>query len=155
MAAKYAEGTDVPVEKTRMEIERVLRKYGADQFVSGYEPHRAAIMFVLRKRHVRFDIAIPDSSDKQFHYTGRGVWRTQAQRENAAQAEERRLWRVLLLTLKAKLEAVDAGLMPFDQEFLAHIVLPSGQTTFEWLGPQIENAYSGGEMPALLPGTSR
>ena len=30
--SKYASGTDVPAEKSRMEIERTLTRYGADEF---------------------------------------------------------------------------------------------------------------------------
>ena len=40
----------------------------------------------------------------------------------------RQRWRALNLAIKAKLEAVESGIVTFDQEFLAHIVGPSGQT---------------------------
>ena len=45
----------------------------------------------------------------------------------------------------------------FEDEFLAHIVLPNGQTMGEFAKPQIAQAYDSGEMPSLLPdpGTKR
>lgn len=58
----------------------------------------------------------------------------------------------LALVIKAKLEAVAAGITSFEDEFLAHIMLPSGGTVGEWARPQLEVAYSTGAMPALLPG---
>jgi len=33
--SKYAEGTEVPIDRSKAEIERVLAKYGADEFVYG------------------------------------------------------------------------------------------------------------------------
>ena len=54
--------------------------------------------------------------------------------------------------MKAKLEAVEVGIATFDEEFLAHIVLPNGQQVGEWMVPQIEHAYLEGKMPTALLG---
>lgn len=55
-----------------------------------------------------------------------------------------------------KLEAVAAGITTFEDEFLAHTLLPNGATVGEWAAPQIEAVYADGgrHMPALLPGVS-
>ena len=58
--------------------------------------------------------------------------------------------RALALTIKAKLEAVECGITIFDEEFLAHIVLPNGRTMGELYVPQIEHVYETKEMPPLL-----
>jgi hypothetical protein len=63
----------------------------------------------------------------------------------------RQRWRALALVIKAKLEAVESGITCFEDEFLAHIILPSGQQVGEWLRPQLKLAYDKGSMPALLP----
>ena len=60
-------------------------------------------------------------------------------------------WRALLLVIKAKLEAVTAGISTIETEFLANIVLPDNTTAGEWMLPQIDRAYRSGEMPPLLP----
>jgi len=57
------------------------------------------------------------------------------------------------LVIKAKLEAVETGITTFQDEFLAHIMLPDGSTVSEFVGPQLEIAYENGEMPRLLPWT--
>jgi hypothetical protein len=36
-----------------------------------------------------------------------------------------RRWRALLLMIKAKVEAVESGVVTFEDEWLAHFVLPS------------------------------
>ena len=59
--------------------------------------------------------------------------------------------RALYLIVKAKMEAVEAGISTVEREFLYDIVLPDGRTAGEWLAPQIEAAYNSGDMPALLP----
>ncbi len=53
--------------------------------------------------------------------------------------------------IKAKLEAVASGVSTFEEEFLAHVVLPNGDTIGDWLAPQIANAYDTKKMPPLLP----
>ena len=66
----------------------------------------------------------------------------------------RRLWRSMLLVIKAKLEAVNSGIVTIEQEFLAHIVLPDGSVVGDWAADQLKQVYGGGQMPALLPGSA-
>ena len=56
-----------------------------------------------------------------------------------------------MLVIKAKLEAVTAGISTIETEFLANIVLPDNTTAGEWILPQIDQAYRNGAMPPLLP----
>jgi hypothetical protein len=45
------------------------------------------------------------------------------------------------------------GITTFEEEFLAHIVLPHGKGTVGGrLMPQIDKAYESDKMPPLLPG---
>ena len=130
----YAEKTTVPVSKTRIEIEELIRSHGAGQFVSGYNGNRVVIGFTAENRQVRFVVDIPSGkTDKQ------------------TEQIERQRWRALLLVIKAKFEAIESGISCFDDEFMAHIVLPDGQTIAEYMVPQIEAAYTTGKMPELLP----
>ena len=130
----YAEKTTVPVSKSRIEIEELIRKHGAGQFVSGYSGDRVIIGFTAEGRQVRFLIRIP-------------AGRTDKETEQL----ERQRWRALLLVIKAKFEAIESGVSCFDDEFLAHIVLPDGQTAGQWIAPQIAAAYQSGQMSELLP----
>lgn len=80
-----------------------------------------------------------------------GTLRSQTQQEEIYEQAVKQRWRALALVIKAKLEAVEAGITIFEDEFLAHIVLPNGQTAGEYMVPQIEAAYETGKMPAMLP----
>ena len=63
---------------------------------------------------------------------------------------ERQAWRALVL--KAKLEAVEAGITTIEQEFLADMVIPGDVTVGETLLPRLDDALNTGRMPDLLPG---
>jgi len=56
----------------------------------------------------------------------------------------------MLLIIKAKLEAVEAGVSTFEEEFMAFIALPDGRTVGDFMAPQIDAAYKTGRMPPLL-----
>jgi hypothetical protein len=126
---RYAQQTKVPVIQTRSEIEKTLNKYGATGFAFAQEPNRAMIAFRLNKRHVRFTLTLP---------------------KNYTPQDERQRWRALLLVIKAKLEAVRAGIVEFDTEFLGQIIMPNGQTVADLIKDQIAAAYDSGQMPPLL-----
>jgi hypothetical protein len=154
-ARAYAAGTDVPADRSRAEIERVLTRFGATGF--GYawsEDHGAAqVVFEAHGRRIRFSLPMPDSAERRFTVDGRNRRRSPSSARAAHEQEVRRLWRALLLVIKAKLESSASGITTFEEEFLAHIVLPDGSTVGEWAVPQLGELYSSGQMPALLPGT--
>lgn len=144
----FAEGTKVAVEKTRGEIESLVRKYGATQFSSGWTGAEAGIVFVVRGRSVKFVVPMPSKDDKKVRAKAaamRGWIATNLPK--VVEAEERRRWRCLLLSIKAKLDAVETGIFTFDQEFLAHIVTDNGQTIFERLSTNTE--MSARMLPAM------
>jgi hypothetical protein len=59
--------------------------------------------------------------------------------------------KALALVIKAKLEAVEAGISLFENEFMANIMLPNGGIVGDWMRPKIEQAYLTGQMPQDLP----
>lgn len=149
---RYAEQTKVDSSKSRMEIERTLARYGADGFMYGWEGARAMVAFRMHGRHIKFKLPLPDRQDRKFTHTEtKGQLRSIDAQEKAYEQAVRQRWRALHLVIKAKLEAVETGITEFDNEFMAHIVLPDGLTVGEWMQPQIESAYETGDMPPLLP----
>jgi len=150
----YAKGTSVSISKTRIELETLLVRAGATRIVSGLMPSGAGIMFDLRDRRIRIDLPLPAKDEKRFVFKPNTTYwkRSAADAEKAWEQACRERWRGLLLVLKAKLEAVESGIVTFEREWLAHIVLPDGRTVAECVGPQIAAAYEGGgSTPLLLP----
>lgn len=147
---RYAEGTIVSVERSMEEIRRSLQRYGADSFGYLDEPGRATVGFRVHGKMVRFIVPLPDRKDRKFTHTPeRGTKRSDKQAEAAYDGEVRRRWRALALVVKAKLEAVESGIVTFDQEFFAHFVLPNGFTVWESAGEETIRAIERQEMPAL------
>lgn len=152
---QYAEKTSVPSDRSRAEIEKTLARYGADQFMYGWGIGEAVIAFRADGRNVKFVLPMPDRNAKEFTHTpSRGTRRTESQAAEAFEQAVRQRWRALTLVIKAKLEAVEAGITVFEDEFLAHIMLPDGSTVGQWARPQLAIAYESNKMPALMPGGS-
>lgn len=144
----FAENTTVSPDRSRAEIEKTLERYGADAFSYGWEGSRAVLAFRAEGRMIRFDLAMPHLNE--FRTTDRGRARASAQAEKAKDQAVRQRWRALALVVKAKLEAVESGITTFEEEFMAHILLPGGETVAQFMSPQIEHAYETGKMPKLL-----
>ena len=147
---QYALNTTVSSDKSRNEIERTLARYGADEFAYGWDRGQAAIGFAMENRKVKFLLPLPNRDADEFRLTPTGKNRKQAQQEAEYEKAVRQRWRALALVVKAKLEAVAAGITVFEDEFMAHIVLPGGETVSDFMKPQIEQAYLTGKMPKLL-----
>ena len=152
MRQAYAANTTVSPEKSKAEIETLLRRYGADQFVSGWGGDKALIGFRAAGRNIRFELTLPSPTDPRFKPKHRTRARSTSEATAARhEAEVRRRWRALALVIKAKLEAVSTGITTFESEFMAHIVMPDGRTVGQHVTPAIEAAYAGGKLRALLP----
>ena len=150
--SRYAENTTVASDASRAEIERTLARYGAASFMYGWDRDQALIGFVADGRQVKFLLPLPARDAREFTHTpARGNRRSPAEADKAWEQAVRQRWRALALVIKAKLEAVAAGITEFEDEFLAHIVLPDGSTAGQWMRPQIQEAYDTGRMPPMLP----
>lgn len=150
--ASYASQTTVAAERSRSEIERNLERFGADQFLYGWDEGRAVVQFRAQERLIRFLIDLPNKDDPKFKRTPTGRHRAGTEAAEKAWLQEKRsIWRALSLVIKAKLVAVDEGIVTFENEFLAHVVLPSGETVGDWITPQIASTYEAGNMPPALP----
>lgn len=142
---KYAEGTSVSTDRSRAEIEGICRKYGADQFVSGWDGFSAKVAFKMKGRFVRIELPIMVYGKSK---TKRGI----TMGRDHCDSENRRRWRCLVLYVKAKLESVASEIVTFEEAFLAHIVMPSGQTVGAHCVGQISTAYESGRDVPLLGG---
>ena len=150
----YASGTDVPSDRSRAEIERTLKRFGATAFAYGWEGDVATIAFKMDSRHIRFRLPLPGMDSPEIARTPTGKVRARAAAEAAYEQAVRQRWRALLLVVKAKLEAIEAGIGTVESEFLDAVVLPDGSTVGQWVKPQLAVAYARNAMPALMPGGS-
>lgn len=129
----YAEKTRVAVDQTRLDIEKVLRRYGASKFAFMTEATHAIIIFEAAERRIRFDLPLPEG---------------ESEREKRV---ARQKWRALLLCIKAKLEAVASNIETFEEAFLAHVVVADGATVYEHVRTNLALTYKEGHVKPLLP----
>lgn len=153
----YAEGTSVPIEKSKAEVEQLLRKAGASQFTTGWDEDArlSRVLCRLGEFYIRFDVKVPNPTDyAQVPVPNsrppRTRDRTHEELRKVLDAEERRRWRALVLIVKAKLEMIEQGMSTVEREFLADIMLPDGGTVGDRLGKQLIESYRTGNMPRLL-----
>ena len=147
--AAYAEGTTVTPERSQQEISGLIRRYGADQFMTGWEHGRAVVSFVARGRTVRFVLDLP-TEWRNYATTPAGRTRKQAEAEAAMEGEVRRRWRALCLAIKAKFEVIETGIASFEDEFLAYTLLPNNHTVGDEIRPMVDQAIAAGQMPRQL-----
>jgi len=145
---KYAKNTQVSVEKSKAELERILQRYGAQQFLSGWDQEEAHIGFVINNKAYKFSLILPPKSDFKMTPSGQRE-RTKEKMLEAWEQACRQRWRALALMLKGKLEGIECNIATVENEFLAYACLPNGQTVGEWLQPQMEKVMEG-NMPKLL-----
>lgn len=69
-----------------------------------------------------------------------------------SQAQRAQMLRALFWYLKAKIEAIEFGLLDTEQAFLPHMLTPGGQTVFERVQEGDMEALIGPDMIALPAG---
>jgi hypothetical protein len=135
--SRFAERTYVTVEESRAELDALLQKHGASSRMIGVddEQNRAVVAFALGGAKFRLNIPLPEDPHKQRTASGKpNSWKNE-------QASRTR-WRLVLLLVKAKLEAIRLGLSTAPREFMADLVTDDGRT--------LEEVLAGGGMPQLL-----
>jgi hypothetical protein len=151
MSSRYAATTEVPIDRSRGEIERIVTKHGATSYAYGWQDANAVITFDLKGRRYRFHVPLPDRGAREFNFTeGRGTRRTATAAAELWTQACRARWRALALIIKAKFVAVEDGIVSIEEEFMPYVVLPNGRTVADEARPAIEAAYATGQMRPIL-----
>lgn len=145
---RYAKNTSVPVNRSRDEIEKILTRYGADQFIYCREASIVTIGFRYKRIPIILELNLPDPKD--FEETPRGRQRTPSAGLQEWEKACRQQWRAMALIIKAKLEGIESGITTFEKEFLAFISLPNGSTVADIALPKITKALQENKMPKLM-----
>ena len=143
---RYAQETEVPAEKSKAAIEQLLISHGATKYATGWDSGHDTIQFELFKRTIRFVLPRPDRKDPRYTRDKHGWSLSPAKVTQKMAQGDRQRWRALYLVIRAKIEAVEAGIAVFEQEFLAFVVLPNGLTVGDSLVPLLQE---GRDLPQL------
>jgi len=148
----YASQTNVNIDRSKSEIEHLLRKYGATKY--GYmsdSAQRAVVVFELGRRPYRLGLEMPGKRDYETTPTGRE--RSQSETQRIYDQACRQKWRALFLLIKAKLVGIDEKLVSFEKEFLPWAMLPNGQNVADYVTPQLDELIENKKLTLQLPGT--
>lgn len=139
-------GSDVPIERTRGKIEKLLRTWGCRQIGwledTTTETHLYEVQFSLlgeegERLTARFHIKCEQDD---------GLTIRQQERR------DRGRFRTLFLWLEGALRAVEAGIVPQEAIFLAWLAGPDGTTVWETVRPHLKQLTTGSARGLLGPG---
>jgi chromosome condensin MukBEF MukE localization factor len=130
---RYASGTQVPVSRSQDEIRDLLRGLGADQIGVMEGGGKGFVVFKIRETLYR--IASPEIT---------------VRRGQDPAPEQRRLWRAIVLLVKARAVAIREGITTVEREFLSDAVMPDGSVLADHAPRLIEQAYKDNGPPRLL-----
>ncbi len=150
---RYAKDTTVSPDRSQREIRQTVLRYGATGFgLMEKTDGRAAVVFEFEGLTIQIALVIPPKDSPEFTVTDTGRDRNESRAFLAWEKATRQRWRALLLVIRAKLEAVDAGISTIEREFMPFVVCgPGGQTLGDVLLPQLGQLASSGRVPELLP----
>lgn len=120
-------GTEVPPERTKGEVERLLRDFGADgvSWTEIWSQNRAQLQFILEveaNKRVLVRLEPPAFLGQHRSYNAATGRSEVIKAANWAQS-----YRLLKAYLKAKLESIAYGLRDVEEEFLADLVVTDRQ----------------------------
>jgi hypothetical protein len=159
----YAADTTVSVERSRLEVEMLLAKHGAQQraVLVDDEAGHARVGFVVAGRKYVLEVPLPVRptgvwpKENGKEPPGWGSWSAERRSKFLSdrwQQECRSRWRAVVLLMKAKLELVRIGLSTVEREFLADLVLPDGRTAGQTIGAYVAKLIADGyNAPLALP----
>ncbi len=144
----YAKNTSVSVSQSQIEIQSILRRYGADRFGSMEDKNNAYLMFEYNGLLIQIQVPMPKRDE--FITTPTGRKRTESQINREYDKAVRQKWRALVLAVKAKLEAIESGISTLEKEFLAFVVMPDGNQLGDHVIPNLKQIAETGKMPKML-----
>ena len=97
MTQRYASKTTVSSDRSKAEIEGILRRYGADQFMQGWEASLGVVGFRINGFQVRMLLPLPNPEDFRHYerksgYSTRQVERAPEAAQKAYEQAERQAW---------------------------------------------------------------
>lgn len=153
---RYAENTAVPISRSRAEIDKLLRAWGATgiQWTDEFEHDRVTLRFIWPRGETRFtarfDLRLPTAKSFEGEATDRRNGRLLPQKlQKLLDARGKHEHRVLALWIKAALNAVDSGIVEPEVLFLPFIENKAGKTVAEATLPALTKGGSV-SFPALL-----
>lgn len=132
---KAYEDTNVPKARSQEQIEKMLRKFGVQAVRFTSFPSYATLEFVRKEKDGRlspYRIVVKPKVQSYARYPDKELDRA-----------ERQVWRVAYWWLKSKIEAIDFGLVEFQEDFLPYLMVTNSQGRSDTAGRMITERLGG------------
>lgn len=116
--ARYAKNTSVPMARSKQKIEELLVSYGIEESFFGRSPRGDGVGWKYKGKVYKLSVPVPSRDEKT---------------EKQYEQELRQRWRILYMSMKMKFEEIDAGVISFEDQFLAQMSLPDGTTVADFM----------------------
>lgn len=144
----YAQGTKVGVMQTHMQIQTMLKKAGAFDFMTFSRAGKEGLAFLRDGIAYRLVATLPETEEEAKKWSAGGRL---SGHESYVELERARRMRSLLLVVKARLTAMDDGIQTFEEAFFGDALTDNDQTVAERMVPRIKQAALSGHYPSALP----
>ena len=159
---RFAEDTSVSVGRSRGELDDLLRTWGCHgiRWTDDYRAGRVVLEFTWDHEGLeylaRFSLEMPTEDElREEARDGRSRKFSDARYRKLVEARGRREHRVLVLWIKAALNAVDSGIVSAAALFLPFLVGGNGETVAEVALPRLPRLLEGSAARLLPPPQER
>lgn len=128
--------TTVPVEKTILDIERLLMRAGASKIAKDYtgDGRVAAFFFAIPTKYGELTFRMPCNPDKVYPLLKKTRYPSGARQKKLMEQSERVAWRVLLTWTAAQISMIKMEQVTPEQAFFPYVYDPmTSETVFEKL----------------------
>lgn len=151
MVSRFAQDTEVPIARSRAEIEKLLRNWKCDgiRWTDLYSRGLVFLEFMWNRSEdesylARFHIQLPTDDQLSTHAIDQRSGRVSLNKlERLKEGRGRMEHRILALWLKAALNAVEAGIVNAETLFLPWLVGGDGQTVADVAIPKLQKLLGG------------
>lgn len=127
----YASNTNVSVDKSMSQVRQMLTRNKSQGVAIAETEEGAATQFIFDNKPYKFVIRYPSKTEERIAFTNSGRPRTESKIDIEIESEKRRLWRCMVLYIKAAIEAHNNGLVDFKRSMVGYMLLPSGKTFYQ------------------------
>jgi len=156
MPRRYAQNTATPIARSRGEITKLLQDWGATaiQWTDEFEADKCTLRFMWKHDDTeylaRISIGLPGRDELEEEAWHGGLKRVhEGKLKKLMSGRGKQEHRLLLLWIKAALNAVDAGMVSAEAIFLPFFEDQQGNTVAEIAVPKLAKLRSGSAMKLL------
>ncbi len=127
--------TDIPVERTTAEIQKILAQNGARGIALEYDEAGTIkdIFFKIKLNHKELPFRLPAKAERVYQalWGEKPEWEHTRYGEGWKQQAQRIAWRICKTWLEAQITLINLEQAKIEEVFLPYLIMPGNKTLFE------------------------